>query len=107
MNAVIFVLEKNINHFCCLIFKVNRIKKEGSRKGNVLFWFRVVKCSFRDCQCKGELSINTDEDDFMTARFNGTFLHVVTEIKRRKVTGEESKSLKKKMKLRITMNLLS
>ena len=30
----------------------------------------------------------------MTARFSGTILHAVTEIKRRKVTGEERKSFK-------------
>ena len=30
----------------------------------------------------------------MTARFSGTILHAVTEIKKRKVTGEERKSFK-------------
>ena len=31
----------------------------------------------------------------MIARFSGTILHAVTKIKRRKVTGEERKSIKK------------
>ena len=94
LNTVISILGENINRFCCFILKANRIKTEGSRKGNVPFWVGVVKCSFSDCQCKGELSINTEEDDFMTARFSGTILHAVTEIKRRKVTGEERESFK-------------
>ena len=38
LNTVISILEKNINHFFCFIFKANRIKKEDSRKGNVPFW---------------------------------------------------------------------
>ena len=48
----------------------------------VPFWVRVVQYSFRDCQYKGELAINTEEDDFMTARFSGTILHAVTALKK-------------------------
>ena len=44
-NFLISTLEENINHFCCFIFKVNRIKEEGSHKSNVPFWVGVVKCS--------------------------------------------------------------
>ena len=94
LSTVISNLEENINHFCCPIFKANRLKKKGSHKGNVLFWVGFVKCSFRDCQCKGKLSINTKKDHAMTARFSGTILQAVTEIKRRKVTVEERTSLK-------------
>ena len=61
LNTVISILEENINHFCCFICKTNRIRKEGSRKGNVPFRVGVVEWSFRDCQCKGELSINTEK----------------------------------------------
>ena len=28
LNTVISLLEENINHFCCFIFKANRIKKK-------------------------------------------------------------------------------
>ena len=79
------------------MLKANRIKKEDSRKGNLSFWVAVVKCTFRDNakECKQELSINTEEYNFMSARFSGTILHAVTEIERRKVTGKERKSYKK------------
>ena len=72
LNSVISILAENVNHFCCLLSKANRIKKESSHKGYIPFWVVVVKCCFRDCRCKGELSINTEEDDFMAARFSGT-----------------------------------
>ena len=46
LNTVISILGENINRFCCFILKANRIKTEGSRKGNVPFLIGVVKCSF-------------------------------------------------------------
>ena len=46
-NTVISILEGNIDHFCCFMFKANRIRKDDSRKGNVPFWVEVVKINSR------------------------------------------------------------
>ena len=74
--------------------KPTEFKKEGSRKGNVPFWVGVFQCYFRDCHCKGELSINTKEDDFMTARLSETILHAVTDQKKKSNKKSKEKFLK-------------
>ena len=98
LNRAISLVE-NHNESCCYKFRVNRFKRETSRKHRLPIWSAIIICTFVDCKSKASLPIDSEFDNHMTVTFDGQIKHAMNEAKRRKVSGDERESMKNILKV--------
>ena len=63
-------------------FRVNRFKRDNSRKHRPPIWSVIISCTFVDCKSKAFFSINSDFENHMTFTFEGQIKHATREVKR-------------------------
>ena len=69
LNSAISLAE-NHNESCCYKFRVNRFKRDNSRKQRLSIWSAITSCTFVDCKSKASPSINSEFDSHMTGKEN-------------------------------------
>ena len=92
-------LVENHNESCCYKFRVNRFKRDNSRKHRLPIWSAIISCTFDDCKSKASLSIDSEFDNHITVTFDGQIKHAMSEVRRRKVSGDERESMKNILKV--------
>ena len=92
-------LVENHDESCCYKFRVNRFKRDNSRKHRLPIWSAIISCTFDDCKSKASLSIDSEFDNHMTVIFDGQIKHAMSEVRRRKVSGDERESMKNILKV--------
>ena len=92
-------LVANHNKSCCYKFRVNRFKRDNSHKHRLPTWSVIISCTFDDCKSKASLLIDSEFDNRMTVTFDGQIKHATSEVRRRKVSGDERESMKNILKV--------